>query len=84
MLGACIYIQVGDLPVTKTGLREHAFDSPPYEFGRSLGEDLLGSRETLSAGVSGVAGVDPVGHLLAEEAHFLSEKMTMTLSPQST
>ena len=71
MLGTCIYVQVAKYLGTKTILGEHTPYGSPYEFGRPLGEDLLGRCETLSAGISGVARVNAVGHLLAAQADFL-------------
>ena len=71
MLGTCVNVQIAKYLGTKTILGEHASDGSPHEFGRPLLEDLLGRSETLSAGISGVACVNAVGHLLAAEGNLL-------------
>ena len=71
MLRTCIYEQVAENLVTKTGLRKHSFHSSPDEFSRSCLKNLLRRGETLSARISGVTRINPVGHLLSTEGHFL-------------
>ena len=71
MLRACIHMQIADDLVTKTGLREHTLHCSPDEFSRSLREDLLRSRETLSARITGVANVNTISHLAAFEDDLL-------------
>ena len=71
MLRACVDEQVAEQIVTKTGLGEHTLHCSPDEFGGPLLEDLLRGREPLSAGLAGVAGIDPVSHLPAAEGDLL-------------
>ena len=71
MLWACVNIQVVDELVTKTGLWEHSFDGPPDEFGWSLCEDLLRSRETLSTRITGVTDINTIVHLVSLEHDLL-------------
>ena len=71
MLGACIDKQVVKLLCTKTCLGEHTLDCSSDELGRFLGEDLLRGGETLSTGISGVAYIHAVGHLLTLEGYLL-------------
>ena len=72
MLGTCVDVQIAENLAAKTILGEHTLDCSPDELGRPLLEDLLGRGETLSTGISGVAGVHAVGHLLSAEGHLLS------------
>lgn len=71
MLRACVNVQVAYDLVTKTGLREHTLHCSPYEFSRSLREDLPRSRETLSARITGVANINTISHLAALEDDLL-------------
>ena len=71
MLAALIEVQVFDELLTKTGLRKHAPYGHPHKFGRLLCQNLLRSRESLSARITGVTYIDPVGHLLAGELHLV-------------
>jgi len=71
MLWTCIDMQIVDDLVTKACLREHTLHCSPYEFSRSLREDLLRSRETLSARITGVANVNTISHLAALEDNLL-------------
>ncbi len=71
MLAACIYEQVSEQIVTKTGLGEHTLYCSPYKLFRAIGENLLGCCKPLSTRVSGVTGVNTVGHLLAAEGNLL-------------
>ena len=67
MLRSCVNVQIAEDLVTKAGLREHSFDGPPHEFGRSLCKDLLRSRETLSTRITGITSVNLICLLLAGE-----------------
>ena len=71
VLGACIYEQVAKQIISEARLGEHTLHSSPDEFSGSLLEDLLGCRETLSSGVSGIARIDTVSHLPAAEGDLL-------------
>ena len=71
MLRSCVNVQIAEDLVTKAGLREHSFDGPPYEFGRSLCKDLLRSRETLSTRITGVTDINTIVHLVSLEHDLL-------------
>ena len=72
MLRTCIYEQVVDELVTKTGFRKHTFNGLPDQLCRSLLKNLLRRGKTLSTRISGVTSVNLVGHLLAFESHLFS------------
>ena len=71
MLWTCIDMQIVDDLVTKACLREHTLHCSPYEFSRSLCEDLLRGRETLSAWITSVTNVNTISHLAAFEDNLL-------------
>ncbi len=71
MLRACIDVQIAYDLVTKTCLREHTLYRSPNEFSRPSLQDLLRSRETLSARITGVAHINTISHLAAFEDHLL-------------
>ena len=71
VLRTCVDVKIVDNLVSEAGFREHSLDSHPDEFGRALLKDLLRCGEALSARITGVAGVNAVGHLVTLESHLL-------------
>lgn len=71
MLGTCIDEQVAKKIVTKTCLREHTLYCSPDKLFGACCENLFRCCEPLSAGISGVTGVNTVGHLISLEGHLL-------------
>ena len=72
MLAALIKIEVVDELCTKTVLRKHAFDSHPEKFGRFLVKNLLRCGESLSARITCMTDIHPVGHLLSSKPYLVS------------
>ena len=72
MLRTCINEQVTENIITETGLREHTLHCSPDKFFRSVGENLLRCCKPLSTRISGVTGINTVGHLLSTKGDFLS------------
>ena len=71
MLGTGIHMQVAVEGSTQTVFRKHAADGVfKYALG-VFGENLLRGGLALAAGISGIALVDLVGHLLAGEDNLL-------------
>ncbi len=71
MLRTGIDMQVAENLVTQACLGQHTLNCHPHKLCRPLCEDLLGGGETLSARISGVMRVHPVGHLVSLEGHLL-------------
>ena len=71
MLCTCIDVQVADDLVTKTGLRKHTLNCSPDQFSRSFAKNLCRCSEALSTGITSVANIHTVRHLLAFEGNLL-------------
>ncbi len=66
-----IDMQVAEKLVAQSVFGEHASDGVFNNLDGVLGEHFSRSRETLSAGISGVAHVNLVGHFLAGKSDFV-------------
>lgn len=67
---AGIHLEVFELDGSEAGTREHALDGVFEHHGRPAAQVPGWGFETLAAGITRVANVDLVGHLLTREAHF--------------